>query len=33
VLAADGEAIFAEAAHVVRVGELPPCIGRFWAAA
>jgi hypothetical protein len=33
VLAADGEAILAEAAHVVRIGDLPPCIGRFWTAA
>ena len=31
VLAAHGDEVQAQAAHVVRVDGLPPCIGRFWA--
>lgn len=32
VLAVDGDEIAAEAACVVRITDLPPCLGRFWSA-
>ena len=30
ILAVDGDEIAAEAACVVRITDLPPCLGRFW---
>lgn len=30
ILAVDGDEIMAEAACVVRITDLPPCLGRFW---
>jgi hypothetical protein len=32
ILAVDGEDILAEAACVIRISDLPPCLGRFWSA-
>ena len=32
ILAVDGDEIAAEAACVVRITDLPPCLGRFWSA-
>jgi hypothetical protein len=32
ILAVDGDEILAEAACVVRIKDLPPCLGRFWSA-
>ena len=30
ILAVDGDEVLAEAACVVRITDLPPCLGRFW---
>jgi hypothetical protein len=32
ILAVDGDDVLAEAACVVRITNLPPCLGRFWSA-
>ena len=30
ILGAEGDDVFAEAALIVRIPELPPCVGRFF---